>query len=191
MAGKLGAPIVKDDLGRFLMRWRIRVVVPHVRGRLLDVGCGTNELVRSYGGEGIGVDVYQWGNVDLVVDDSANLPFRDEEFDTVTMVAALNHIPNRKEVLKTAHRVLRVEGRIIITMISPWMSRIWHVLRKRWDADQSERGMRDGEVYGLTRKQVHLLLDGAGFQVSYEHRFMLGLNRLTVAGKAVKTRELG
>ena len=34
---------------------RIRAVLPRVRGRLLDIGCGTNELVRRYG-NGVGVD---------------------------------------------------------------------------------------------------------------------------------------
>ena len=33
------------------------MVVPHIKGRLLDIGCGLNELVRAYAGDGIGVDV--------------------------------------------------------------------------------------------------------------------------------------
>ncbi len=47
---------------------RVGMVLKHVRGRLLDIGCGKNRLARAYrekGGDGIGVDVYDWGNVDL------------------------------------------------------------------------------------------------------------------------------
>lgn len=174
---------MKDKLGRFLLQWRIRVVLPHVKGRLLDIGCGTNKLVRSYIGDGIGVDVYQWEDVDLVVDDSSKLPFRDQEFDTVTIIAALNHIPNREEVLKEAYRVLRSEGQIIITMLPPLISTLWHVLRKPWDVDQSERGMKDHEVFGLTRKEIHFLLKNSCFRLSNEERFMLGLNCMITAGK--------
>src|ERR1700681_2102260 len=40
---------------------RTRVVLSMVRGRVLDIGCGTNELVRRYRGNGeagVGVAVY-------------------------------------------------------------------------------------------------------------------------------------
>jgi len=83
---------------KILLRWRVRMVLPHIRGRLLDIGCGTNLLVRPYDGEGIGVDVYQWGDVDLVVEDSAKLPFESGEFDTVTIISAINHIPPIEEM---------------------------------------------------------------------------------------------
>ena len=40
---------------------RIRVVSGQLKGRLLDIGCGTNRLVQMYrdkGGDGVGVDIY-------------------------------------------------------------------------------------------------------------------------------------
>ncbi len=169
-----------------MMRWRIRVVLPHIRGRLLDIGCGLNHLTRSYDGEGIGVDVYQWGDVDLVVQDAVALPFPDGTFDTVTIIAALNHIPNRADALREARRVLRDNGRIIVTMIPPVTAGMWHTLRKPSDADQRERGMKGGEVYGLTAREVRRLFEESGFRLLHEQRFMLGFNRLTVA---CKTRE--
>jgi ubiquinone/menaquinone biosynthesis C-methylase UbiE len=160
------------------------MVLPHLRGRLLDIGCGANQLVRRYGHDGVGVDVHQWGSVDLVVPDTSRLPFAPEGFDVVTFLASLNHIPNRQEVLAEAHRLLKVNGRVIITMIPPALSRVWHFLRRPWDADQRERGIKEGEVYGLTRSQVRQLLRDAGFEVVREQRFMLGINRLTIARKA-------
>ena len=174
---------MRDALGRYLLRWRIRVVLPHVNGRLLDIGCGTNKLVRAYIGDGIGVDVHQWGDVDMVVEDSSKLPFIDREFDTVTIIAALNHIPNRREVLKEAYRVLSKNGKTVITMLPPGIGRIWHLIRKYWDADQVERGIKEGEVYGLTSKEVHHLLAESGFRLLYEQGFMLGINRIIVARK--------
>ena len=46
-----------DALGEVLAKRRVRAVLPHIRGRLLDVGCGFNRLVRNYE-NGIGVDVW-------------------------------------------------------------------------------------------------------------------------------------
>ena len=174
---------MNDRLGKRLLAWRIKTVLPHVSGRLLDIGCGANELARRHGHGSLGVDVFQWGDVDLVVPDTAKLPYDDGSFDTVSILAALNHIPNRGEVLKEAYRVLRPGGRMILTMIPPTISQVWHFLRRPWDADQTERGMKDGEVWGLTPAAVNQLLTNAGFAVTTEKRFMLGINRLTIGEK--------
>ena len=48
--------VYNDALGLLLEHRRATAVLPHVRGRLLDVGCGSNQLVRRYG-DGMGVDV--------------------------------------------------------------------------------------------------------------------------------------
>jgi len=173
---------MKDALGKYLVNWRVRVVLSYVKGRLLDIGCGTNGLVRVYG-SGVGVDVYQWGTVDIVVENSAHLPFEDESFDTVTIIAALNHIPNRKEVLKGVHRLLRIDGRLIVTSIPPHVSRVWHFLRRPWDVDQKERGMVSGEVYGHTRKEIQSLLEEAHFEIILQKSFMSHINCITVAKK--------
>jgi len=173
---------MKDALGKFLVDWRVRTIIPHVNGRLLDIGCGTNKLVSLYG-SGIGIDVYQWGTVDLVVEDTSKLPFDDESFETISIIAALNHIPSRETVLDEVHRLLSVNGIIIVTMIPPRLSRIWHFLRKPWDVDQKERGMMSGEVFGLTQREVRNLLTEAGFEIVYEKPFMLYVNHITVARK--------
>lgn len=173
---------MNDVLGKKLEATRINKVLPHIQGELLDLGCGLNQLKKAYG-SGIGVDVFAWDNVDLVVDDTASLPFSDEQFDTISIIAALNHIPNRVEVIKECYRILKPDGKIIITMIPPVISTIWHVLRKPWDVDQSERGMKEGEVYGLNKKQIVSLFKDQGFYLSYDEGFMLNINRLYIFKK--------
>ncbi len=168
-----------------LERRRHDAVRAHVRGRLLDIGCGENRLVRRYG-NGIGVDVYDWGDVDLIVEDTAHLPFADQSFDTISFVACLNHIPNRAEVLREAYRLLKDEGLLLITMIPPGLSKIWHRIVAPWDADQARRGMKPDEVWGLTSAQVHQLVRGAGFRVTRHRKFIFGLNNLYVAAKDVE-----
>jgi hypothetical protein len=68
-------------------------------------------------------------------------------------------------------------------MIPPTISQVWHFLRRPWDADQTERGMKEGEVWGLTPASVRKLLTDAGFVVRTEKRFMMGINRMTLAEK--------
>lgn len=157
-------------------------MIPLIEGYLLDIGCGMNELVRSYQ-NGIGVDVYQWGDVDLVVSDTASLPYEDNSFDTITILAALNHIPNRKEVLTECNRLLTGDGRLIITMIPPGISRIWHFLRRSWDSDQKERGMEKGELYGMTKADILAVLDESGFKLVHTEKFMFYINTVYAAEK--------
>jgi SAM-dependent methyltransferase len=172
-----------DALGEALAKRRLKAVLPHVSGRLLDVGCGSNHLVRHYA-NGVGVDVHPWAGADVVVSDTASLAWESGSFDTITIVAALNHIPNRAAVLDECRRVLRPGGRVVITMLTPRTSRIWHWLRAPWDADQRDRGMKPGEVYGLTAAAVLELFRSAGFTLLSQQRFMLGLNRMYVFGMA-------
>jgi ubiquinone/menaquinone biosynthesis C-methylase UbiE len=174
-----------DPIGRALMKWRIATVLPYLSGRVLDVGCGTNELLRAYQGEGIGIDVHPWDGVDLIVENSARIPFEDNSFDTVSCVAALNHIPNREEFLLEAYRLIRPGGALVITMIPPRISRVWHFLQSPWDSDQKERGIKPGEVYGISLQEMRSLLRAAGFLIAREKGFMLGINRIYVAQKPV------
>jgi len=176
-----------DALGEVLAKRRVRAVLPHISGRLLDVGCGSNRLVRHYA-NGVGVDVHPWPGADIIVDDTATLQWESGSFDTVTIIAALNHIPNRAAVLNECRRVLRPGGRVVITMLTPRTSRIWHWVRAPWDADQRERGMRPGEVYGFTTAQLLELFKEAGFTLLSQRRFMLGLNRVYIFGLADVTQ---
>jgi SAM-dependent methyltransferase len=176
-----------DALGEALANRRMLAVLPHVRGRLLDVGCGFNRLVRHYT-NGVGVDVHPWPGADLIVSDTAALQWEPASFDTVTIIAALNHIPNRLAVLKECRRVLRPDGRVVVTMLTPRTSRIWHWLRAPWDVDQRERGMRAGEVYGFTSAQLVELFKDAGFTLLSRQPFMLGLNRVYVFSLAGTAR---
>jgi SAM-dependent methyltransferase len=161
---------------------RTAMVRGFTHGRLLDIGCGHNRLVREYrqnGGCGIGVDVHPWPDVDLVVADTARLPYPDSAFDTITFVACLNHIPNRVDVLCEARRLLRPGGHVVLTNLSPRLSRLWHAWAF-WDVDQRERGMKEGEVYGFSREELVVLLSQAGFGLMQRTPFSWGLNAVYV-----------
>jgi SAM-dependent methyltransferase len=96
----------------------------------------------------------------------------------VAIVAALNHIPNREAALCEAARVLRPDGRLVVTTIGPLVGRIAHLFFRH---DEDVRGgFQPGEEQGLARSDLLHLLGRAGFRVAAEHPFELGLNRVFV-----------
>lgn len=161
---------------------RIGAVLPHIKGRLLDVGAGRNVLVKRYTGEGVGVDVNDFGMGCVIVKDSANLPFPDNAFDTATFLACLNHIPNRADALREAKRILRPDGRLLVTMINPILGVIGH--RFWWHGDDKRRPIIVGEREGLWNKDVIALIEHAGFTLEKHERFVYGMNNLFIAKKA-------
>jgi SAM-dependent methyltransferase len=167
---------------------RVAMALGRCRGLVLDIGCGTNELVsryRSHQGRAIGVDVHPWPGADVVCD-TTRLPFPDRQFDTVVMLACLNHIPEskRSQVLQEARRVLRDEGRLLITMINPVVGFVVHAIRRRYDLDQLERGIGEEEAKGLWDKEVKALLGQSRLRLTETIPFVFALNRLYVAEKS-------
>lgn len=167
---------------------RVIMALKHVKGKVLDIGCGANNLIRSYG-NGTGVDVFPWRGVDVVVKDAANLPFKDGSYDTVSYLACLNHIGNREQALIEAYRVLKPNGTVIVTMIPPLWGRFIHWIRFRNDPDHKSRHIdHDHELLGMKSVQVQNLLKTAGFKVTHKQRFVFGINCIYVAKKLGRKR---
>lgn len=192
----LGAPLrmialpdrASESLGLTSLRAeRFAQVLPLLRGRVLDIGAHDNALLRLYRREAarlrvpqdqidasVGVDVVDWGGGCRIVETCARLPFEDNAFDTVTVIAALNHIPDRLAVLKEARRMLQPDGQVVLTMIGPIVGAIGHVIW--WYSEDKHREVADGEVMGMDVADVVQLLQVAGFHVTRRRRFGYGLN---------------
>ena len=103
---------------------------------ILDEGCGFGaEIARiasNHEGFVVGNDIdpqslrvakklikikcHSSGNVDFVLGDSAQLPFRESQFDYVLSTCVLEHIRKRSTALNEAYRVLKSEGCAIFTL---------------------------------------------------------------------------
>lgn len=164
----LGTPAKssQDALGQFLAAWRNRRIAREVVAPFLDVACGDNRLVRSRPG-GIGVDIVDYGAGATVVERLDRLPFADGTFACVTIVASLNYCDDPRMVLAESARVLRTDGRVLLTTIDPSVGRLWHRFREPW---ASAPGFDEQELAGLLR--------GLPLRITRRRRFMLGLNHL-------------
>lgn len=106
------------------------------KGRVLDVGCGSYPyfLINTEFKEKYGLDPslskLKIENLKLKkMDVTKNkLPFKNDFFDTVTMLAVFEHIDNEKLifVLKECRRVLKNGGVLIITTPSSWSDKLLH-----------------------------------------------------------------
>ena len=103
----------------------IRYFSPQIRGRLLDVGCGTKpykQLFKDTEYVGLEIDTPQNRankNADLFYNGN-EFPCEDSEFDSVITSQVLEHVFNPKEFLKEIRRVLKNNGTLLLTVPFLW-----------------------------------------------------------------------
>jgi SAM-dependent methyltransferase len=177
---------------------RFDYVAGEVRDYCLDVGCGRhNRFILEYlNGNGKGIDVFPYEGLspEHLVADITHFPFGDCNFDSVTFIANLNHVPRsqRNTELAEAFRCLKPGGNVIVTMGNPIAELLVHQIvyiydrffRTNVDMD-SERGMGDEEEYYLTDSEILRRLSEVGFKNVRKKYFWTqwGLNHLFVGWK--------
>jgi len=100
---------------------------------VLDLGCGNGryyEIIKSKGADYTGTDNSEkliklsqekYKKAKFLVEDACNLSFPDNSFDKIYSIAVLHRIPSKKfrlQFLTEAKRVLKKEGKLIITVWS-------------------------------------------------------------------------
>jgi len=110
------------------------------KGKILDIGCGSypyflifTKFENKYGLDpSLKISEISEKNLNLRVFDVTKkiLPFTDNYFDVVTMLAVFEHIEHDKLnfILKEIKRVLKKEGKLIITTPAPWADKLLHFM---------------------------------------------------------------
>jgi len=155
----------QDKIGKYLSQVRNQAVLEACEGKLIDFGCGDGQLIHSYSGEADGVDITDYGAASIIASDFSKLPVSDKSYDTATIVASLNYFDNPEAVLKETYRILRKDGRLILTMPNATVMKIWHKFREPW-ANNS----------GFTRNLLIEMASNAGYKLESQKRFLFGLN---------------
>lgn len=78
----------------------------------LDLGCGRTKTRESFGLD----RVLLRNSVDVVGDLEGSLPFRDSSVDVIHLYDVLEHVSDVLLVVKEVHRVLKRDGRLLISL---------------------------------------------------------------------------
>jgi SAM-dependent methyltransferase len=106
---------------------KIRQQSSSMKGRLLDFGCGSKPYRQLFTiDEYIGIDFENEGhthddeNIDKYYD-GKTIPFEDASFDSVLSTEVFEHVFNLDEVLSELNRVLKMNGKMLITCPFVWI----------------------------------------------------------------------
>lgn len=95
-------------------------------GHMLDFGCGSKPYRQLFNvDQYVGLDLKESGNnkqhksVDVYYD-GKTIPFEDKSFDSVFTSEVFEHVFNLDEVLIEINRVLKTQGKILITVPFVW-----------------------------------------------------------------------
>jgi len=173
---------------------RFEMVARLSKGKVLDLGCGPGNLfIKEWTSdpESVGLDVFAYDGVERTHRDMTSLPFPDNSFDTVTLIAVGGHIPQRVRVpeFREAARVLRPGGVLLMTEGEPVTQTLDHLWRRysfallgKKDMD-TERGMEEDEQYCMPRQEIMQYLNTPPLRFVKSVGFMWRLNNLYVAEK--------
>ena len=141
------------------------------KGRILDIGCGSYPyfLLNNNFTEKYGVDPSlkntKLKNIKLKnLDVTKNkLPFKDNFFDAVTMLAVFEHLDHEKInfVLKEINRVLNKNGVLVITTPAPWSDKI---LKNMARLDLVSKEEIHEHKHNYSKSKIENLIKDAGFK---------------------------
>jgi SAM-dependent methyltransferase len=93
---------------------RYRQYCSHLNYKAQDFGQYTNDLKKVIVGDGAGAEGYQYGALDYV-SDIWDIKESNNTFDAILCTEVLEHIPHPIETIKEFSRLLKKEGKLILT----------------------------------------------------------------------------
>jgi len=165
---------------------RFKAIQSLVEGDVLDVGCGYTTLPDVLTGftSYMGVDVSEAAvaycqrkypqhkfmclNLDIDV-----MPDFEQQFDTVTMIAVIEHLHRPDRALRAVRPLLKDGGRLLITTPSP-LGDMAHQIGSRIGLFYPESVVQHVKIF--TKGELCRLVVECGFEIERYRRFLFGLN---------------
>ena len=150
----------------------------HLRGRLVDIGCGSKpykSLLAPYISEHVGVDVESTAHGTSEIDifsDAYKIPLESGSFDSAVCTAVLEHLEEPEQALRECHRILKPGGVAIYSV--PF---IWHLHEEPRDFYRySKYGLE--YLFGKVGFEILDIQALSGFWVTFGQLFVYNLYRL-------------
>jgi len=153
------------------------------KGKILDIGCGSypyfllnNDFAEKYGIDpslkNTKLKNIELKNLDVT---KSKLPFKDNFFDAVTMLAVFEHLDHKKIhfVLDEINRVLKKDGTLVITTPAPWSDKILKNMARLSLVSKEEI---HEHKHNLTSSVIKSHIVESGFKKTKSGYFELGLN---------------
>jgi 2-polyprenyl-3-methyl-5-hydroxy-6-metoxy-1,4-benzoquinol methylase len=173
----------QGKLSPFLQRQRVAAARPHIKGYVLDIGCGNGVLADLVlAGNYLGVDRDEHA---LSVAESryqkhkfqSELPVVAPAYDTVVSLAVIEHIPDPGAALAAWSGFMKPSGCMVLT--TPHPSFEWaHETGAKVGLFSHDAAEEHEEMIDLPRMKA--LLEGTYLRVRIYRRFLFGVNQLFV-----------
>ncbi len=168
---------------------RVNKIKKHIPEKcvICDLGCGTtgefleemnNRFLYGYGFDIDAKNKISENYIIKAADISKSIPLDDKSVDCVTLLAVLEHLSDPHDILSECYRILKPEGRILLTTPAPISKLILEFLSYKLSI-VSPRQIADHKHYYSHNELRDLLID-AGFKSVKVFSFELGLNNCAI-----------
>lgn len=186
------------------LRKNVAELAPLISGKILDVGCGTQPYRNLFATDDyIGLEIDSPGNRlnerAAVLYDGKSIPFEDSTFDAVVLFEVFEHVFNPDELLAEIHRVLKLGGKIFLTVPFVWAEHeqpydyaryssfgLQHVLRKHgFEIERHSKSVDDFSVlFQLVNYYLFTKMSSATFRWNVLSTFLF-MAPINVVGAVV------
>ena len=180
-------------LAPFLQRQRYQAIKPYLSGDILDLGCGYGHLLALLSPDQgyLGVDVHPKVIARMQELHPTRTFFQcdlDREtlslgrtFDTVVMLAIIEHLANPDNLIGSLREHLKPGGRVVLTTPTPVGNWIHH-FGSKVGMFYVEAALDHKTIFD--RSLLTQLFEKHGFEISVYRTFLFGGNQLCAAGLA-------
>lgn len=178
-----------------LRNMRLKRVLPFIKKykgcQLLDIGCGWEakllKEVEPYISSGFGIDFkapeLKTDKIEtkrIALQDS--LPFEDNSFDVVTLMAVLEHLSDPVSIVNEIARILKKNGRLILTVPSRQSKPVLEFLAYQMKII-SETEIRDHKKYYNYKDLVDLFNEIDELKIEKHNYFQFYMNNFCIVKK--------
>jgi 2-polyprenyl-3-methyl-5-hydroxy-6-metoxy-1,4-benzoquinol methylase len=178
-------------LSNYIRDTRMNKIRPYVRGDVLDVGCGPAMIKQKFGNR---IDAYVGVDRNAGLVEKLRVKFPDADFhavdldegrlslggkfDTILLIAIIEHVFNQKHLFREVVRHLKPGGSIVITTPTPFGNDVVHRLGAA--IGLFAKTAADDHIVIYNRRRLEILAREFGLKLETYRTFGFGCNQLAI-----------